>query len=289
MAYAVNAFESNDNNTKRKGGCIRIKILAIDDEEFALESLTEVIREACPSDEVFSFKEPSKLLAFAKENDCHIAFLDVEMWGMNGLELALELKKINPQINIIFATAYVQYKNDAMDLRASGYVMKPVTKEAVEREIENLRHPIDVKASIRFYVQTFGNFEVFINGAPLKFISEKSKELFAFLIDRRGAAVTTAEIASVLWEDKTYDRQLKNKTQTEMSKMMKALRDNGVGDVIIKSWNQTSVDCEKISCDYYNLLRGDVNALNAFYGEYMASYSWAELTTAALMQKTGMG
>ena len=65
-----------------------MKILAIDDNELALEELVSAIEEALPSGEVFGFGIPSELLAFAKENDCHIAFLDIKMWGMNGLELA---------------------------------------------------------------------------------------------------------------------------------------------------------------------------------------------------------
>ena len=120
-----------------------MRILAVDDNELALEELVSAIRAARPLDEVHGFSLPSGLLAFAGANDCHIAFLDIEMWGMNGLELAAALKKIKPAINIIFVTAYAKYMDDAFALRASGYVLKPATREAVEREIEKLLHPVD--------------------------------------------------------------------------------------------------------------------------------------------------
>ena len=118
-----------------------MKILAIDDSPPALDVLTDAIREAQPNAEVFPFDDPFKLLYFAKKTPCDIAFLDIQMPEMNGLETAMALKKIKPSVNIIFVTAYSQYAIEAMKLRASGYVLKPATKEAVEREIENLRHP----------------------------------------------------------------------------------------------------------------------------------------------------
>ena len=207
---------------------------------------------------------------------------------MNGLELAVALKKIKPDINIIFATAYVKYKGDAMDLRASGYVMKPVTKEAVEREIENLRHPVDRKALARVYVQTFGNFEVFVDGRPIIFKREKAKESFAYLIDRRGAFAKTAEIAAAIWEDRDYNRSLQNQTQVVISAMMQTLKENGIEDVIIKKWNALAVDDSKIVCDYYNLQKLQADAVNAYEGEYMNNYSWAEMTTAFINKKISL-
>ncbi|MCL2764500.1 MAG: response regulator [Treponema sp.] len=265
-----------------------MKIITIDDSPPALDVLTEAIREACPDAEVFSFDDPYKLLDFAKETPCDIALLDIRMPGMNGLEAAVALKKIKPSTNIIFVTAYSQYAIEAMKLYPSGYVMKPAAKKAIEREIENLRHPVERKSDKRVRVQTFGNFEVFVDGKPLVFIRTRAKELFAYLIDRRGAAATAAEIAAALWEHKKYNKSLKSQTQAAISEMMKALKENGIDDIIIKSWNQISIDCEKISCDYYDLLNCDTRAVNAFCGEYMVNYGWAEMTTAALSRKTNI-
>lgn len=123
-----------------------MRILAADDEALAREMLTEAIREALPDAEIFDFAKPSQLLEFALENPpCEIAFLDIHMRGMNGVELAKKLKDINPKLNIIFVTGFDQYTGDAMKLHASGYIMKPVTKEKVEAELAELRHPIEPK------------------------------------------------------------------------------------------------------------------------------------------------
>ena len=75
------------------------------------------------------------------------------------LEVAKRLKDINPKMNIIFVTGFSEYKGDAMDMKASGYIMKPVTKEDVERELNDLRYPSMLpKKDALLKVQCFGNF-----------------------------------------------------------------------------------------------------------------------------------
>jgi len=174
------------------------------------------------------------------------------------------------------------------EVTASDYLLKPITKEAVENAISRLRSPVEIKTDKKVRVQTFGNFEIFVDGTPLIFSRSRAKELFAYLVDRKGASVTNTEIAAVLWDEKAYDISLKNQTQTTISEMMKTLRDNGIDDVIIKSWNQISVDKSKIDCDFYDFLNCNPSAVNAYCGEYMANYSWAEMTTAVLNQKTNI-
>jgi hypothetical protein len=120
-----------------------------------------------------------------------VAFLDVKMPGMTGLEMAKRVKELSPHTNIVFVTAYSEYSLDAMRLRASGYVLKPATGEAVETELENLRFPVKTAAASRLRVQCFGNFEVYADGQPLRFEFSRTKELFAYLVDRRGAAANT--------------------------------------------------------------------------------------------------
>lgn len=133
-------------------------------------------------------------------------------------------------------------------------------------------------------IQTFGHFQVFVGTEPVKFKRSKSKELLAFLVDRRGAGVTNAEIASILYEDKEYNRSIKNQVQTVITQMLEALRTCGVDDIIIKPWNSISIDISKVQCDYYDFLEREKRATVIFTGEYMVNYSWAEYTNGYLMQ-----
>lgn len=119
-----------------------MKIIAVDDEVIALEGLMDAIREAAPTAQLDGFEYPEDALEFVDENECNIAFLDVEMPGMSGVTLAEQLKLRNPNINIIFATGYEQYRMAAFALHASGYLTKPITPEKVKKELSNLRYPI---------------------------------------------------------------------------------------------------------------------------------------------------
>lgn len=254
-----------------------MKILAADDEVLALEMLKEAIRDAEPQSEIIAFSKPSLLLEYAKENNSDIAFLDIHMRGMTGVELAKKLKELNPKINIIFVTSYDQYASNALELRASGYIMKPVTAERVKEELENLRYPVIPKKEAKLIVQCFGNFDVFDKDLkPVHFERKKSKEVFAYLVHKNGGSCTIKEIAAALFEDEPYDKKQQDYIQKIISSLVKNLKQVGAEDAINKSYNNISVNKTKIDCDYYNFKDLDVNAVNSYYGEYMSQYSWAD-------------
>ncbi len=261
-----------------------MNIVVVDDERPALRVMERVLKKAVPESELFCFTDADAALACAREKRVDIAFLDIEMSGVNGLALAKAFKDIEPKVNIIFVTGYSEYMGQAIHLRASGYLMKPITVDAVRVELENLRYPIDPKTASKLYVQCFGHFEVYVDGQPLHFERSKAKELFAFLIDRQGASVNTSEIAAVLWEDRGYNQSLRNNITKVISSMLATFRGAGLENVFVKSWNNLAVDTRKLSCDYYELLNGDARAINRYAGEYMSNYSWAEFTAGALAQ-----
>jgi DNA-binding LytR/AlgR family response regulator len=122
-----------------------MNIIAIDDNVLALKDIVSTVKEVCPHDEVRGFSRPSELLDFARQTVCGIAFLDIEIWGMNGIELARKLKEIYGRTNIVFVTGHSKYALDSYTVKASDYIMKPVTKEAVKQALENLRSSVRIK------------------------------------------------------------------------------------------------------------------------------------------------
>lgn len=265
-----------------------VKILAVDNEVPALNILSRAILEAQPDADLRSYQRISDVIRAVRMEGFRpdVAFLDIEMPGMSGLELASVIKITYPNVNIIFVTGYSSYALDAMALRPSGYILKPATREKIQIEFENLRNPpartVPPKA---MRVQCFGSFEVFLNEKPLKFSRLKSKELLAYLIDRRGAGSTSSEIAAVLWEDDVYDRSRQKQLSVIRLELMKSLKEIGYEHIIIKNRDAMAVDITAFDCDYYMALDGDSVAVNAFMGEYMMPYSWAEMTTGALTMK----
>ncbi len=261
------------------------KILAMDDESAALNIIERAIRECEPDAEIMCFRlvsEMRRTLAL-----CHfvpdVAFLDVEMPGITGLALAQELKNMFPHINIVFVTGYSQYAVDALALRASGYVVKPATSEKIRIELDNLRNPPppkETQSNVR--IQCFGYFEVFVNDKPIQFLRAKSKEMLAFVVDRRGAGCSAEQIAVTLWDDGQYDRSRQKQISVIRHDLIKSLEQAGAANILEHKHNLLSINQKAVSCDYYMAIKGDVASINAFTGEYMTQYSWAEWTTGWL-------
>ena len=253
-----------------------MKIIAVDDERIALEGLLDVISEAAPTAELTGFEYPEDALAFMDEHSCNIAFLDVEMAGMSGVELAEQLKLRNPDINIIFATGYGEYRKEAYDLHASGYLTKPITVEKVKRELDDLRRPIPKRKRMR--VQTFGNFEAYIDGNPIAFKYSKTKELLAYLIDRRGALCTSAELQAVIFEDDSGHESYMKSLRRDL---LETLETADCGNVIAQQRGKLGVVPDNLDCDYYDWCDGKRMGI-VWNGEYMAQYSWSEYTAGML-------
>ena len=209
-----------------------------------------------------------------------VAFLDIQTGGMNGLQLAVELKKMKPDIHIIFVTGYPQYAVEAFFIHATGYLLKPVTEEAVDRELTFIYR--DVRQKRRIEIKTFGGFDLYVDGQLVRFGRAKSKELLAYLVDRRGLSVTTGEAYAVLFEDAQDTLSGKSYFRTILHEMINSLKKAGADEILLKGYNSYAVIPEKFDCDYYRFLQGDPIAVNAFQNDYMLSYSWAEIRNAEL-------
>lgn len=256
-----------------------MRILCVDDEPLALKMLEMSIQKAVPDADVTAFEDQDELLEEAKKKGCDIAFLDIHMRGMNGVELAKKLKEVNPKMNLIFVTGYSEYTGDAMSLHASGYIMKPVSKSKVEKELADLRFPIQPKKNALLRVQCFGNFDVFTpDGAHVRFERSKSKEMFAYLVHKRGASCTSREIFAAIFEDEPYDKKLQNLLQTYTHAMMKSLKAVGAESAVIHTYNAFAVNPEVIDCDAYRFSELDPGAVNAYECEYMSQYYWADFS-----------
>ena len=261
-------------------------ILATDDEQSALNVLTGAIKEAVSIATVHGFRNPMEALEFMKETKCEVAFLDIQMREMSGIVLARKLKEIYPKVNIVFVTGYSQYANEAFALHASGYVCKPVTAEKIVTEMENLRNPVKWKET-GIYVNTFGNFELIVNGEEVSFGREKSKEMLAYLVDKQGKSATRKELAAVLFEREDYTRATQNYLSKIVKELVTVLERVGAEKMLKRGMNSYSVDVDAFFCDLYDYEKETAtpDELNRFQGEYMRQYSWAEVTLARLFWK----
>lgn len=259
-----------------------MNILALDDEYHSLELLRSALEEVAGGSTVYLCRDVRSALQTAADTRIDVAFLDIHMPEMNGVDLAIELKRLNPRVNIVFATGFSEYMKQGIDLRISGYIMKPVTPEAVRTELENLRNPIEWSTDKRIKILTFGNFDVFVDGAPLKFERKQAKEILAYLVDKNGTSATYSELAAVIWEDEDYDRTKQKNLQVYVASLVKTLHSVNVKDLILKNRQGILLNTKIVDCDYYRFLEGDARAINSYTGQYMSAYSWAEFTAGYL-------
>ena len=263
-----------------------MQFLAVDDEHLALSALVSALEEICPDSQIHSFSGSGPALAALADGlRPDVAFLDVEMPELHGLELAKQLKCLSPKTMVIFVTGHAQYALDAFAIHARGYLLKPVRTDRLHAELNALWEPSPPVTGSLLRVQCFGNFEVFFGGAPLAFPRSKSKELLAYLIHRRGGSCTVREIAAVLFEDREYNISLLNQVQTIISAMLKTLASIGARDVVIRKFNSLSVDMGRVDCDFYRFLDGDPKAINAYTGDYMSNYAWSMFLTGYLDER----
>ncbi|MBC8570294.1 response regulator [Zongyangia hominis] len=248
--------------------------IAVDDEPFALKDLEEALHEAVPDAVLHSFNTPSKALDYAGSTLVNVAFLDIELGSVSGLVLAKKLKDLRPEVHIIFVTSHEQYAVKAFELHATGYLMKPATAEDIRRELTFLYGETSQKKRVR--VQTFGGFDVFVDGVPLEFKRAKSKELLAYLIDRRGVSATAAAACAALWGDASIEAGKKNYFRTIVKGLREALKEAGIEHILLRSWNSLAIIPEQLDCDSYHFLDGDPQAVNSYRHDYLTDYEWAE-------------
>lgn len=251
-----------------------MNIIIVDDEPLALKMLANAVSEAVSEAEIASFSKPREALEYAEKTPIQIAFLDINMHVMSGLELARQLKKICHETNIVFSTGYEEYALDAFKLFASGYLLKPVSADDVREVMRNLRFPI--VRPMRLSFRCFGNFEAYCDGKPIQFKLSRTKEMLAYLVDRNGALCSSAEIISVLFED-TNNIDYYQKLRSDLIKTFSKLN---LSDCITITHGGIAINRELVSCDYFDYKDGKITEKPA---EYMSQYSFSEYTLVNLL------
>ena len=254
--------------------------IAVDDEALMLGALVAAVEASNDIASVAKFSDCEAALEYVGSNPVDIAFLDINMRGMGGLALAERIVAARPGCKIVFCTGYAEYAIPAFKLHASGYLMKPISAEDVQAEINNIK---GVKQKEKLLtVQCFGNFEVYVKDEKLMFKRLKTKELFAFLVDRKGAGMTAKQICAVLFPDDTDDTKNAAYLRQLVLDLKNTLKTVGAESVLCHQTPCYRIDTSLIKCDYVSYLE---TGKPEFHGEYMTQYSWAEETCAMLQFK----
>lgn len=259
-----------------------INAICVDDEKFVLKDIIRTVKSIEDITEITGFTDVFQALDFLQSNSIQIAFLDIDMPELNGLELARKIHEVSPLTAVIFTTGYPQFALDAFREHAIGYLLKPIKRDDIISELENYKriqqtaYAHDTQKP-KFYAKTFGSFDFFVDGESLKFSRSKAKELLAFLIDRQGSSMTRKDIAAVMFPETQYDRNCQSYLTKIIADMTKTLEAAGASKIIIHTGDTYAADFSQFGCDYIDYLNGKpMNESDMFSHEYMSQYSWAE-------------
>lgn len=230
-----------------------MRIAAVDDETHVLERFQRMVSDMTELDLCGLFETGEQLLDFLKGNSLDAVFLDIEMPGVNGLQLSEQIQNLNENIEIIFVTAFNQYAVDAFELQAMDYIMKPLTEERLGKTIRRLlKTNRAVTRPEKPVIQCFGGFEVFLNGEALTWKNSKAKEVLAFLVHKNGVPVNWEKIADAVWPDYNSEKAQTNFHATTYL-LRKRLAEAGLSQILESVRGNYRVVTDKVDCDIYQL------------------------------------
>ncbi|BBH22515.1 DNA-binding response regulator [Paenibacillus baekrokdamisoli] len=196
-------------------------------------------------------------------------FLDIEMPGMTGLELAEHIHSGNPNAAIVFVTAYHQYAIEAFDIAAVDYLLKPVEMARLMKTIERISIEAPVRPFSRaqanepqLQIQLLGAFHVSkMDGSSLSWRTAKEKELFAYLLLHYNTAVHRDKFIAQLWPNERYEKA-KIYLHTCVSFLRKDLRNCGLDNVILYERETYRLNAQQVSSDYMAIMSCTPSELN---------------------------
>ena len=181
-----------------------LKIIVIDDEPLLLQDCADLIAENFTVEITGKYEDPLAALDAVKHGlPVEVAFLDIHMPRMNGLELAEKLLETRPDLEIVFLTAYDEYALQAFEAGAFDYILKPLRVERLQKTMQRLRTGAVPSATVRkpLSVNFFDRFRCFADDQPIKWRGKAVEEAAAYFLVHRNKAVHKEALCEILWPD----------------------------------------------------------------------------------------
>jgi two-component system, LytTR family, response regulator len=229
--------------------------ILVDDEKKALDRLERIMQDEPRLLVGGKFTHPQQAVQFAEQAMIDIAFLDIDMPGLDGMSLAVKLTSIRPKLEIVFVTAYERYALDAFRIHAAGYLLKPVNQDDLGRLIDaiDLRHGFDRTRllDVPLVVQCLGPFRCYPEGAedrPVAWRTSKAEEMFLMLVNARGAALHRDFLVETLWPEADPDKSA-NRFRVTCTYLRNSLATAGYPDMLQRENDNYKLDTQRIRCD----------------------------------------
>lgn len=190
-----------------------MRAVLIDDEYYALQGLQMVLDEIDGIEVVGMYEEGLSALTGVEALNPDLIFLDIEMPGLNGMELFKQILEIQKTPNIVFVTAYNHYAVQAFELNALDYVVKPVQKARLMKTLERLQPLMgQTGGGKKITLNCFGSLSILADGQEINigWRTKKAEELVAYLLCQNGHFISKEKIAAALWPDLDGEKSVSN-------------------------------------------------------------------------------
>lgn len=185
-----------------------IDAIIIDDEKPAIDVLKLLLEKTGQICVVGSFMNATDALSNLKSLKPDVAFLDIEMPEMSGLELAEKIIEEGVNIDIIFVTAYDKFALEAFRVNAIDYILKPLSDDDILRVITKLKKTRYLQTPLQTVsdkgrIYCFGRFQVYGAGCEnsIRWRTSKAEELFAFFVTNLNTEVSKWVVTDALWPE----------------------------------------------------------------------------------------
>lgn len=286
-----------------------LRAIIVEDEHLSIQRLKKLLEQTEKIQVCSTYTNPLEALKEVENLEPQIAFLDIEMPEMNGLELANKLVEKNKEICIIFVTAYNEYAVDAFELCALDYLLKPISKERLNKTVDRITNSVKIinekanNCADGVIIKCFGGFEVTVGKGneenTIKFRTTKAEEIFALMVSNKDKPISTDYIIDLLWSEFEVEKAMVN-VHTSIHYLRKAIKALGTEDFIKSSKGHYFIKSDKIKCDIYefeNIMQkvekgeysiGELEEIDRLYCGTLfegKDYIWAEELRESLESK----
>ncbi|MBO7429921.1 MAG: response regulator [Spirochaetia bacterium] len=250
-----------------------MRAIVVDDEPMMLKSFMRLSSGIEDLQVLETFESPEDAVEFVKKNSVEIAFLDIEMPTMSGIQLAKELRAIRPDILLVIISAYGDYIKDSNQIGADYYILKPYKHETLEMMMDRMRLLVR-RQQKELFIRTFGDFEILKNGKPTS-VTGKAKEILAYCVIMRGKEVPNEEIFSVLWEGREYNNVNMKVYYNAIKRLKDALAYDAIPDLLISTKHGHLANTDVFDCDLYQWLDKGNRDISKIPEGFMTKFEWA--------------
>jgi two-component SAPR family response regulator len=231
--------------------------IIVDDEKPILRLMEKTLSKNINYNVIGGYTSSKEALENILKLNPNVVFLDIEMPGISGIELAKQILDFNEDIQIIFVTAYENYAIDAFKVNAVDYILKPITQEEINRVTLKLKKKHGLQVNINeqdnsAYVICFGNIIMknSKNKMEVKWSTSKTKELFAYFIYKNGQGIDKWELCEVLWPERDKKKTEHNLHNT-IYRLKNSIKEAGIVNCINYKHGYYFIDFSKFECDLF--------------------------------------